>query len=100
MIVISLECGHSKRVREKLEVAYCKYCGTHQAVVADGYRVKCKNCRYARYFGSSDFSARIFGTKHALIKHHVVILYNPEGVEVETLKTSQPELPLDGSPPF
>lgn len=99
-MIISLECGHTKHVTVKNEFAFCRNCGKTMEVASDGYRVKCTNCRYGRYFGKNNFSARIYGVKHALIRNHKVIMYRPDGKEEETFTSDQGELPLDGSAPF
>lgn len=102
MRTILLACDHEKEVDKVEELVFCKICGHAVKVKSQGFQVKCQDCTFVRYYGiKTDFSAKVFASKHALVRRHtvhVVDTLHPDN-EPTIVTGTQPDSLFD-QPPY
>lgn len=81
-----LECGHHlifNVMPERAELLLCVRCNDWKYVTETviNYKIRCRDCKYARVFGYNDTAAREYAHNHLKRKpHHTVMLL--DGLEI------------------
>ena len=108
----TLECGHIVNVSGVVfraapdEIILCPRCFTYKHVTEwvihdKGYGFKCRDCRYARFYGMANVTRDVKAGSHAVRRRHSVALYfNGELERMIEMELVSRQMDLLDIPPF
>lgn len=104
MPTFKLSCGHTyySSFKHHGHYLYCQKCQKELAIIGE-WKIKCRDCRYARNFGTAHFNAQLAIDKHYIkTNHRMYLLYNGRVIERIQRVNMPGQLPFpDGvDPPF